>query len=261
VLRDAYLSVSEALTHAGIAYDSEIDIRWVNAEDLERNDPETLLGGVAAILVPGGFGPRGMEGMIVAAGYARKNRIPFLGIGLGMQMAVVEHARNAAGIAGAHSGECENECQRLFYLPAPNDALRPSSDGGFNSANGGGIAGATLSIDEKYMRRGAYSCDTLPGSRVREAYASDRVSERHHHRWEFDNRFRPALEQAGMIFSGTDGQDSGRVDMMELADHPWFVGTIAHPEFKSRPTRPHPLFSALIKAAVAYAAPRSCSTH
>ena len=145
---------------------SEIDICWVNAEDLERNDPETLLGGVAAILVPGGFGPRGMEGMVVAAGYARKNRIPFLGIGLGMQMAVVEHARNAAGIAGAHSGECENECQRLFYLPAPNDALRPSSDGGSKAQRRRDRRTLCRSMKSTCARR--VQLDTLPGFSVRE---------------------------------------------------------------------------------------------
>ncbi len=265
VLRDAYLSVAEALTHAGIFHDAAIDIRWVNAEDLEHGDPDALLSGVAAIIVPGGFGPRGMEGKIVAAGYARRQRIPFLGIGLGMQMAVVEFARNVAGLADAHSGEylaesaCEGESDscRLFYLPALDTSLRPLSDGSFNSANGGGIAGATLSIDEKYMRRGAYACDTLAGSRVHAAYGAGRVSERHHHRWEFDARYRPALERSGLVFSGVDTRDHDRVDFVELADHPWFVGTIAHPEFKSRPTRPHPLFLALIQAAAAYTIPAS----
>ncbi|HEY5467444.1 MAG TPA: CTP synthase [Clostridia bacterium] len=257
VLRDAYLSVTEALTHAGIVQDTEIDVRWINAEDLEHGDPDALLAGHAAIIVPGGFGPRGMEGMVRAAGYARRNSVPFLGIGLGMEMAVVEFARNVAGIQDAHSSECENQCSPMFYLPELQDARRPSSDGGFNSASGGGIAGATSTIDEKYMRRGAYSCDILPGSHAAAAYQALRISERHHHRWEFNKDFRPALEQFGMVFSGTDTQDGERVDIVEIAGHPWFVGAIAHPEFKSRPNRPHPLFSALVKAAVTAAGSRA----
>jgi len=228
-LHDAYLSVNEALKHAGIACGTEIDVRWISAEDVERDGAAAHLAGVDAVIVPGGFGRRGMNGMIAAAGYARTHQLPFFGIGMGMQMAVVEFARNVAGLTDAHSDECENDCQPVFIMPANGTSQQNHS--------------------EKPMRRGASDCAIIEGSLLGKAYGHYLVSERHHHRREFVNELREPLTQAGLVISGIS-PDGQLVEAIELADHPWFVGVQYHPEFKSRPVRPHPLFTAFVGAAL-----------
>ncbi|MEA4889712.1 MAG: CTP synthase [Clostridiaceae bacterium] len=234
-LQDAYLSILEALKHAGLEQGVTAEIDWVSAEDLAARDPDTLLRQADAILVPGGFGPRGMEGMIVAAAYARRRKIPFLGIGLGMQMAVVDFARCLAGITDAHSAECEAECSPIFILPAVKNHHE--------------VSGAVVCSANRPMRRGSYECVIQPGTRLADAYKRQSAAERHHHRWELNPAYRETLAQAGLIFSGLS-PDGSLVEAIELKDHPWFVGVVFHPEFKSRPTKPHPLFLAFIAAAL-----------
>lgn len=230
-LHDAYLSVVEALQHAGIAHGTENELRWISSEDIENEGAARHLEGSDAIIVPGGFGPRGMNGMIYAANYARVHRIPFMGIGLGMQMAVVEIARNLAGINDAHSGEAELDGTDLFTMPDNGSSISCTAD--------------------LPMRRGAQDIEILQGSLMNEIYGSDRVSERHHHRREFNLAYRQKLEQAGLVFSAWTCNET-LAEAIELPDHPWFVGVIYHPEFKSRPTRPHPLFDRFVLAALEY---------
>lgn len=223
-LRDAYLSVLEALRHAAIETGAKVDLKWVDAEDLtDEETARACLDDVSAILIPGGFGPRGMEGMIEAATYALFSQKPFLGIGLGMQMATVAFARQRAGLPDAHSTEAEVPCQPIFILPSE--------------------------VDKLPMRRGAYDCLIKPGTRLAKAYGRSTVSERHHHRWEFNLQYADRLGQAGLVISGTS-LDKALVETVELADHPWFVGVLYHPEFKSRPIRPHPLFVAFLNEAL-----------
>jgi CTP synthase len=225
-LYDAYLSVDEALEHAATRLGFKVDLVRIAAEDLERLPSSSLLDDIDGILVPGGFGPRGMEGMIAAARYARENLVPFFGIGLGMQMAVVEVARNLAGISDAHSTESEAPCTPIFTLPdAPS---RPEG--------------------EKPMRRGAWTTCVTEGTRLYAAYGRTEVSERHHHRWELAEEHRESLASNGLLLSGPSGF-YGLVDAVELERHPWFIGTIFHPEFRSRPFRPHPLFLDFVRAA------------
>jgi len=223
-LHDAYLSVTEALRHAAIPAGCRIHFRYVSSEEVEAKGPEGLLKGADAIVLPGGFGPRGMEGMVITARYARENRIPFLGIGLGMQMAAVDAAR-LGGIADAHTAECESGCTPVFVLPQ----------------NG--------SAQEKYMRRGAQPIRLEAGSRIAAAYGSKSISERHHNRWEFDPAHADALRNAGFGLTGWSA-DGKYLDAIELPGHPFHIGVIYQPEFKSRPTRPHPLFAELIAATV-----------
>jgi CTP synthase len=225
-LHDAYLSTVEALKHAGIELGAKPEIDWISAEDLECGDPASYLAGADAIIVPGGFGPRGMEGMIQAAGYARTHGVPFLGIGLGMQMATVEWARNVAGIADANSEEAEKGGRLIFAIPQ-------------------------AAAGEKPMRRGACVCAIIEGTQMAKAYGKLTISERHHHRREFCEDCRADLAAAGLVISG-QSPDGCLVEAIEIADHPWFVGVQFHPEFKSRPTRPHPLFIALTAAALRY---------
>ena len=235
-LRDAYLSVLEALRHAGIAHGDKVAVKWVDAEALvDAAAAERYLGDVAAILVPGGYGPRGMEGMIQAADYAIRSSKPYLGIGLGMQMGVVAHARRCAGLDDAHSAEAETACTPLFVMPGNGDDL-VRSNGLLN----------TLQLP---MRRGAYPCQIQADTHLAAAYAQPSVRERHHHRWEFINDYTDLLQKSGLVFSGLS-PDERLVEAIELADHPWFVGVIFHPEFSSRPIRPHPLFIAFLTAAV-----------
>lgn len=228
-LQDAYLSIVESLKHAGFQFNCEVDIKWVNAEEIEKEGPEKLLAGVDAILVPGGFGERGIEGKIATAGYARRNQVPFLGICLGMQCAVIEFARNMCGLAGANSSEFDSD------TPYPVVHLMPDQE---NISNKGGT-----------MRLGVYRCQILPGTMVREAYGQDEVTERHRHRYEINNQYRSALESKGLKICGWY-PDQDLVEMVEIPGHPWYVGCQFHPEFKSRPNRPHPLFLGLIKAAI-----------
>ncbi len=232
-LPDAYLSVVEALTHGGIANDARVNILWVDAEQLEQvRDPEELLGSADGILVPGGFGSRGVEGKIRAARYARERKVPYLGLCLGMQVAVVEVARHVCGLAGANSTEFDPQTSHpvIDIMPDQRDV-----------ADKGGT-----------MRLGQYPCVLQPGTRCREIYGVPEVYERHRHRYEVNNDYRQILERHGTIWAGLS-PDGRLVEMMELADHPLFVGSQFHPELRSRPNRPHPLFRAFVKAAIEHA--------
>ena len=226
-LHDAYLSVVEALTHGGIANGVKVDIRWVDSETATDENAANLLSGCAGVLVPGGFGSRGVEGKISAIRYARESKIPFLGICLGMQMAVVELARHA-GLAGAHSSELDPR------TPYPVIDLMPDQAG----------------VTEKggTMRLGSYPCVLTAGSKAAAAYGAEHIDERHRHRYEFNNAYRQALADAGLRLSGLS-PDGRLVEIVELPDHPWFVGVQFHPELKSRPNRAHPLFREFIAAA------------
>jgi len=228
-LRDAYISINEALFHAGLEQNVKVKTILVPAEDLETGEADYLLEGVDGILVPGGFGERGIEGKIKAIGMARESKLPFLGLCLGMQCAVIEFARNVAGIEGAHSTEFNPETPGpvIDYLPGQRGMTR---------------IGGTL-------RLGSYPCSIREGSLAKEAYGQKLVSERHRHRYEFNNDYIATLEKAGMVFSGVN-EDDDLVEMIELKDHPWFVAVQFHPEFKSRPTRSHPLFKDFIGAAI-----------
>ena len=229
-LHDAYLSVVEALTHGGIENGVGVDIRWVDSEGLDDGNAGELLAGCAGVLVPGGFGSRGVEGMLSAIRYAREAGVPFLGICLGMQLAVVEFARNVAGLAGAHSRELDPQA------PWPVVDLMPDQVG--VTAKGG------------TMRLGAWPC-RIPdrGSLAFRAYGTGEVWERHRHRYELNNDFRALLTEKGLVLSGLS-PDGKLVEIVELPGHPWFVGAQFHPEFKSRPNRAHPLFREFIAAAV-----------
>ncbi|RJX19129.1 MAG: CTP synthase [Ammonifex sp.] len=228
-LRDAYFSILEALCHAGIAHNVRVNIRWVKAEELENRPPVSLLEGAGGILVPGGFGERGTEGKIQAIRYARKVKIPYLGLCLGMQLAVVEFARGVLGLEGANSAELDP------VTPHPVINLLPDQQGVVD-------LGGT-------MRLGRYPCNVLAGSLAHRAYGTAEVWERHRHRYEFNNTYREMFARAGFSFSGVS-PDGRLVEIIELPGHPWFVATQFHPEFKSRPSKPHPLFRDFINAAL-----------
>ena len=228
-LHDAYLSVAESLFHAGTACGAQVDIRWVDSQHLTAENIADALAGCKGILVPGGFGDRGIEGMILAAQYARENRIPYLGICLGMQIAVIEFARHVAGWSDAHSAEFDSATAH------PVIDLMPDQVG--VTAKGG------------TMRLGKYPCVLTAGTRAQAAYGQSEIWERHRHRYECSNVFRPALEEAGLRIAGTS-PDGRLVEMVELPEHPWYVGCQFHPEFKSRPDRPHPLFRGFVAAAL-----------
>ena len=228
-LHDAYLSVAESLFHAGTACGAQVDIRWVDSQHLTAENIADALAGCKGILVPGGFGDRGIEGMILAAQYARENRIPYLGICLGMQIAVIEFARHVAGWTDAHSAEFDSATVH------PVIDLMPDQVG--VTAKGG------------TMRLGKYPCVLTAGTRAQAAYGQSEIWERHRHRYECSNVFRPALEEAGLRIAGTS-PDGRLVEMVELPEHPWYVGCQFHPEFKSRPDRPHPLFRGFVTAAL-----------
>ena len=231
-LHDAYLSVAEALSHAGFAFGTKVNIRWVNSEELEDH-PETLeeeLAGVSGIVVPGGFGVRGTEGKIATIRYAREHKIPFLGLCLGMQCAVIEFARDVCGMEGANSSEFapEGKYPVIDLMPDQEDVT-----------DKGGT-----------MRLGIYPCKLVAGSLARKLYDGEEiVYERHRHRYEVNNAFRQDMADKGLIISGTS-PDGRLVEMVELSDHPFFIATQAHPEFKSRPTRPHPLFRGFMEAVI-----------
>ncbi len=231
-LQDAYMSVSESLRHAGIANDAAINIKWVNAEEIEAPDTDlaACFKDVDGILVPGGFGDRGIEGKIKAIQYARTNKIPFFGLCLGMQCAVIEYSRNHCGLDGANSTEFDPD------TPHPVIDLMPEQ----------------LAVEEKggTMRLGVYPCKVMEETLTEAAYRDEIIYERHRHRFEFNNAYRQMLTEAGMVIGGT--LPSGRlVEIIELRDHPWFLGTQFHPEFKSRPNKPHPLFRDFVRAALA----------
>ena len=228
-LHDAYLSVVESLFHAGTACDAQVTIQWVDSETLTAENVASVLGGCTGVLVPGGFGDRGIEGMILAAQYARENGVPYLGICLGMQIAVIEFARHAVGWADAHSAEFSS------LTAHPVIALLPDQIG--VTAKGG------------TMRLGKYPCVLGEDTKAYAAYGTREISERHRHRYEFNNLFREELERAGMTFSGTS-PDGSLVEIAELSEQDWYVGCQFHPEFKSRPDRPHPLFTGFVAAAL-----------
>lgn len=232
-LQDAYMSVSEALRHGGISSNTAIEIKWVHAEDIEadKTDLAAYLGDVEGILVPGGFGDRGIEGKIKAIRYARENKIPFLGLCLGMQSAVIEYARNVCGLKEAHSTE--------FNADTPYPVIDLMAEQAAVEDKGG------------TMRLGVYPCKVTEGTLTYQAYQDEIVYERHRHRFEFNNAYREQLAAAGLVIAGT--LPNGRlVEIVEVKDHPWFVGTQFHPEFKSRPTNPHPLFRDFVKASLQY---------
>ena len=230
-LHDAYLSVVEALKHGGIASHANVHLKWVDSELVTEENVAEYLSDVDGVLVPGGFGNRGIEGMITAIRYTRENRIPFLGLCLGMQLTIVEYARNVLGYHDAHSIEMNPNTMH------PVIALMPDQDGIED-------IGGTL-------RLGAYPCVLADGSKAQELYGKKEISERHRHRYEVNNDFRKALTEKGMVLSGVS-PDGRIVEMVELSDHPFYIATQAHPEFKSRPNRPHPLFRGLIAAAAEY---------
>ncbi|MBO9313774.1 MAG: CTP synthase [Chloroflexus sp.] len=227
-LHDAYISVVEALHHAGLEQSIDIDIRWVSAEEVEREGAARLLAGVYGILVPGGFGERGIEGKIAAADYARVHGIPYLGLCLGMQCATIAFARHVLGTHDVNSTEFNPQTAHpvIDLMPDQRDITEK---------------GGT-------MRLGLYPCELIPGTRAHAAYGCNRVEERHRHRFEFNNRYRAILEAAGLVISGVS-PDKRLVEIIELRDHPWYVASQFHPEFQSRPGKPHPLFRGFVAAA------------
>lgn len=227
-LHDAYLSVAEAMRHAGYFYNTHIKIHWIDSENLNNDNAEEILGNLDGIIVPGGFGGRGIEGMITAAKYAREHKIPYFGICLGMQIAVIEYARNVAGIADANSGEFDENCKNkvIDFMPGQS-----------NKVDKGGT-----------LRLGAYPCKITPGTTMERCYTSLNISERHRHRYEFNNEYREVLQNCGLTISGIS-PDGLLVETVELDDQDFYVGVQYHPEFKSRPNKPHPLFKGFIGAA------------
>jgi len=228
-LHDAYLSVAEALRHAGYAQDAKVEITWIDSETLTEENAERVLSAMQGIIVPGGFGGRGIEGMVLAAKYAREYHVPYFGICLGMQIAVIEFARNAAGLAGANSHEFDEDSpyQVIHFMPGQNDEIDK---------------GGTL-------RLGKYPCVLREGTVIARCYGKSEISERHRHRYEFANEYRETLEKAGLCLSG-QSPDGRLIETVEIPGEDFFVGVQFHPEFKSRPNRPHPLFLGFIGAAL-----------
>ena len=228
-LHDAYLSVAEALRHAGYFVGARVQIKWIDSETINRENVSATLAGCDGLLVPGGFGNRGIEGKIATAEYARKNNVPYLGICLGMQIAVIEFARNVCGLADANSGEFDENSEHkvIDFMPDQSDSI-----------NKGGT-----------LRLGAYPCKIVPGSRMSECYNSELIYERHRHRYEFNNDYREMLSKAGLVISGTS-PDGHIVETVEIPQNDFYIGVQFHPEFKSRPNKPHPLFSGLVSAAL-----------
>lgn len=239
-LTESYKSLHEALVHGGIGNETKVELEYISAEDLEKSPDNSSLKRCDGILVPGGFGSRGMEGKIRAITYARENKVPFLGICLGMQLAVVEFARNIAGIADAHSVEFNSATTNpvIYLMKEWYDFRTGKTETRDEHSNMGGT-----------LRLGAYPCVLEENTHAADAYQKEEVSERHRHRYEFNNAFREPLEEAGMLVSGTS-PDKTLVEIIELANHPWFLGCQFHPEFQSKPMRPHPLFQAFVKAAL-----------
>ena len=227
-LHDAYLSVAEALQHAGYQCGTYVKIQWIDSEKLTEQTVEEELASLQGIIVPGGFGNRGIEGMILAARYAREKGIPYLGICLGMQIAVMEFARHVAGITDANSGEFDELCANkvIDYMPGQNDDIDK---------------GGTL-------RLGSYPCEIQKGTGMEKCYGTNHINERHRHRYEFNNAYRESLQQAGLTLSGLS-PDGRLVEAVELSEHPFFIGVQYHPEFKSRPNKSHPLFQGFVNAA------------
>ena len=228
-LHDAYLSVAEALRHAGFLCGAQVEIRWIDSETVTEETAESLLSGCSGLIVPGGFGDRGVEGMIVTARYAREHDVPYLGICLGMQVAVIEFARHVCALADASSGEFNPDSPHkvIDFLPDQNEQV---SKGGT-------------------LRLGAYPCRIADGTLMRRCYGTELIQERHRHRYEFNNGFRGLLEENGLCLCGLS-PDGYIVEAVELSDRRFYIGVQFHPEFKSRPTRPHPLFVGLIRASM-----------
>ena len=228
-LHDAYLSVAEALYHAGFALSAKVHIEWIDSEEITEKNCAEKLKGIEGIIVPGGFGDRGIDGMILAAEYARINRLPYLGICLGMQIAVIEFARHEAGIEDACSGEfhAPSSHKVIDFMPGQSDSV----------AKGG------------TLRLGSYPCNIVPGTLMSKCYGTDRIQERHRHRYEFNNDYKEKLEAAGLVISGIS-PDGTLVETVEMKGHPFFLGVQYHPEFKSRPNRPHPVFREFVRAAL-----------
>jgi len=228
-LQDAYISIAEALNHGGVANTCGVEMKWVLSDDLENSDDiEAFFRDVQGIIIPGGFGPRGIEGKIKAIQHAREKGIPLLGLCLGMQCAVIEFARNVCGMKKANSSEFD------IKTPYPVIDLLPGQIG----------------VKEKggTMRLGSYPCSVKKGTKLHEIYKKDLVDERHRHRYEVNNKFRKKLEEKGLVMSGIY-KDADLVEVVEIKDHPWFMATQFHPEFKSRPNRCHPIFCDFVRAA------------
>ena len=227
-LHDAYLSVAEAMRHAGYYHNTHIKIHWIDSEQITAENVDEILGGLDGIIVPGGFGQRGIEGMIRAAKYARENNVAYFGICLGMQIAVIEYARNVLGIKDANSGEFDEQCKHkvIDFMPGQSKDIDK---------------GGTL-------RLGAYPCVIKDNTKMKQCYGKELISERHRHRYEFNNDYRDDMEKAGLTLSGIS-PDGLLVETVELTDRPFHVGVQYHPEFKSRPNKPHPLFKGFIGAA------------
>ena len=225
-LHDAYLSVAEAIRHAGYVYSTRTNIEWIDSEQITDDNAAEILGGCDGIIVPGGFGDRGIPGMISTAKYARENNVPYLGICLGMQVAVIEFARNVCQIKDANSGEFdENTMNKVIdFMPDQSDSI-----------NKGGT-----------LRLGAYPCRVKEGTKMFECYGADLISERHRHRYEFNNDYLETLENGGLMISGTS-PDNSIVETVEVPENDFFVGVQFHPEFKSRPNKAHPLFMGLVR--------------
>ena len=228
-LHDAYLSIVEALHHAGYETGTKVSIKWIDSENITRGNAGDILSGVSGIIVPGGFGNRGIEGKIAAAEYARTHNLPYLGICLGMQIAVIEFARHVCGMENANSGEFDKNTKYnvIDFMPDQNDSM----------AKGG------------TMRLGAYPCHIAPGTMMEKCYGKELISERHRHRYEFNNEYRETLAAAGLKISGTS-PDGTIVETVEVPENDFYVGVQFHPEFKSSPTHAHPLFTGLVKAAI-----------
>lgn len=228
-LQDSYLSVNESIVHGGIRNDCEVEVSYIDAEDIEKKGAEELLSNLDGILVPGGFGDRGTEGKIIASQFARENNIPYFGLCLGMQIAVIDFARNQLGLTDANSTE--------FNPNTPHPVID--------------IMGEQKEIKDKgaTMRLGAWPCTVEKGSLAYNAYEKESISERHRHRYEFNNQYREQLEEAGLLISGTN-PDRGLVEIIEVKNHPWFVAVQFHPEFQSKPNKAHPLFASFVEAAL-----------
>ncbi len=228
-LHDAYLSIAEALNHSGFALKAHVCIEWIDSEEINESNYEEKLSGLKGIIVPGGFGSRGIEGMILTAKYARENDIPYFGICLGMQIAVIEYARNVAGIADAHSGEFDELCKNkvIDFMPGQSDTIDK---------------GGTL-------RLGSYPCKIAPGTIMEKCYGSLSINERHRHRYEFNNDYRDILMEKGLVISG-QSPDGELVETVEVPGNRFFLGVQFHPEFKSRPNRPHPIFKRFVETAL-----------
>jgi CTP synthase len=229
-LQDSYKSIYEALTHGGIANDVRLKVRQVESEEIEKQGAEKLLKGVAGVLVPGGFGDRGIDGKIEAVRYARENNIPYFGICLGMQCAVMEFANNVCGLKDAYSSEFRAETSDpVIHLMESQRKIYKK--------------GGT-------MRLGSYPCELTAETKAAAAYGTTKIDERHRHRYEFNNDYREVMSEKGLVFSGLS-PDGELVEIVELPEHPWFVACQYHPEFQSIPMKPHPLFKSFIKAAMA----------